>query len=80
MSVSFCLPHPVPVNAFIIYSGLCPCNVVNVSFGSKVRFSWLNIFATVWCRHCRILCSFHRVCLCFCMLEVISSFNSLRSG
>ena len=25
-------------------------------------------------------CSFHRFCLCFCMLEVISSFMSLRAG
>ena len=25
MSVSFCLPHPVAVSAFIICSGLCVC-------------------------------------------------------
>ena len=25
MSVSFCLPHPVAVSAFIICSGLCDC-------------------------------------------------------
>ena len=25
MSVSFCLPHPVAVSAFIISSGLCAC-------------------------------------------------------
>ena len=25
MSVSFCLPHPVDVNAFIICSGVCAC-------------------------------------------------------
>ena len=25
MSVSFCLPHPVVVSAFIICSGLCAC-------------------------------------------------------
>ena len=25
MSVSFCLPHPVAVSAFIICSGLCAC-------------------------------------------------------
>ena len=25
MNVSFCLPHPVAVSAFIIYSGLCAC-------------------------------------------------------
>ena len=26
MSVSFCLPHPVAVSAFIICSSLCACN------------------------------------------------------
>ena len=28
MSVSFCLPHPVAVSAFIICSGLCACVLV----------------------------------------------------
>ena len=43
MSVSFCLPHPVAVSAFIICIGLCACTemlrscVLYVSFGSKVR-------------------------------------------
>ena len=42
MSVSFCLPHPVAVTAFIICRGLCVCietrlYVLHVSFGSKVR-------------------------------------------
>ena len=43
MSVSFCLPHPVAVSAFIICNGLCACTemlcmcVLYVSFGSKVR-------------------------------------------
>ena len=43
MSVSFCLPYPVAVSAFIICSGLCACTemlcmcVLYVSFGSKVR-------------------------------------------
>ena len=42
MSVSFCLPHPVAVSAFMICSGLCACTeilwmcVLYVSFGSKV--------------------------------------------
>ena len=42
MSVSFCLPHPVAVSAFIC-RGLCACAemlwmcVLYVSFGSKVR-------------------------------------------
>ena len=43
MSVSFCLPHPVAVSAFMICRGLSACTemlwmcVLYVSFGSKVR-------------------------------------------
>ena len=43
MSVSFCLPHPVALSAFMICRGLCACTemlwmcVLYVSFGSKVR-------------------------------------------
>ena len=40
MSVSFCLPHPAVVSAFMICRGLCACTemcVLYVSFGSKVR-------------------------------------------
>ena len=43
MTVSFCLPHPVAVSAFMICRGLCACTemlwmcVLYVSFGSKVR-------------------------------------------
>ena len=43
MSVSFCLPHPVAVSAFMICRGLCACTemlwmcVLYVSFGWKVR-------------------------------------------
>ena len=43
MSVSFCLPHPVAVSAFMICRGLCACTemlwmcVLYVSFGFKVR-------------------------------------------
>ena len=40
MSVSFCLPHPVAVSAFMICRGLCACTEILwmcVSFGSKVR-------------------------------------------
>ena len=43
MSVSFCLPHPVSVSAFMICRDLCACTemlwmcVMYVSFGSKVR-------------------------------------------
>ena len=60
MSVSFCLPHPVAVSAFMICRGLCACTemlwmcVLYVSFGSKIRprtfgcvamdSAWLCIF------------------------------------
>ena len=43
MSISFCLPHPVAVSAFMICRGLCACTemlwmcVLYVSFGSKIR-------------------------------------------
>ena len=43
LSVSFCLPHPVAVSAFMICRGLCACTemlwmcVLYVSFGFKVR-------------------------------------------
>ena len=43
MSVSFYLPHPVAVSAFMICRGLCACTemlwmcVLYVSFGSRVR-------------------------------------------
>ena len=49
MSVSFGLPHPVAVSAFMICRGLCACTemvwmcVLNVSFVSKVRPR------TFWC-------------------------------
>ena len=62
MSVSFCLPHPVAVSAFMICRGLCACTemlqmcVLYVSFGSKIRprpfgSSLLCIF-----RYARIFC------------------------
>ena len=43
MSVSFCLPHPVAVSAFMICRSFCTCTemlwmcVLYVSFVSKVR-------------------------------------------
>ena len=43
MSVSFCLPHPVAVSAFMICRCLCACTemlwmcMLYVSFWSKVR-------------------------------------------
>ena len=58
MSVSFCLPHPVAVSAFMICRGLCACTemfwicVLYVSFGSKVRpstFGCVAMGSTVLC-------------------------------
>ena len=49
MSVSFCLPHPVSLSAFLICRGVFACTemlwmcVLYVSFGSKVRP------ITIWC-------------------------------
>ena len=49
MSVSFCLPYPVAVSAFMICRGLCACTkmlwmcVLYVSFEFKVRPR------TFWC-------------------------------
>ena len=37
MSVSFCLPHPVAVSAFMICTEMLRMCVLYVSFGSKVR-------------------------------------------
>ena len=51
MSVSFCLPHPVAVSAFMICRGLCACTemlwkcVLYVSFGSKVRLRTFGCIA-----------------------------------
>ena len=50
MSVSFCLPHPVAVSAFMICRGLCACTkmlwmcVLYVSFGYKVRLRTFGYF------------------------------------
>ena len=55
MSVSFCLPHPVAVSAFMICKGLCACTemlwmcVLYVSFGSKVRPRTFGCIAVVHC-------------------------------
>ena len=58
MSVSFCLPHPVAVSAFMICRGLCAytemlwmCELY-VSFGSKVRprtFECVAMTSTLLC-------------------------------
>ena len=47
MSVSFCLPYPVAVSAFMICRGLCACTEMlwmcelYVSFWSKVSLPWV---------------------------------------
>ena len=74
MSVSFCLPHAVVVNTFIICRGLCTellwmC-VLYVNFGSKVRHMQYPIFtrtnlipAHFRCTQCSIL--LHLIDICF---------------
>ena len=53
MSVSFCLPHPVAVSAFMICRDLCACAemlwmcVLYVSLGSKVRPRTIGCVAMV---------------------------------
>ena len=63
MSVSFCLPHPVALSAFMICRGLCACTemlcmcVLYVSFGSKIRpitFGYVAMPWVVLC--CSLLC------------------------
>ena len=57
MSVSFCLPHPVSVSAFMICRGLCACIemlwmcVLYVNFGSKVstRTFWCDAMGSALC-------------------------------
>ena len=56
ISVSFCLPHPVAMSAFIIFRGVCACNevlllcVLHVSFGCKIRpitFGFVAMYSAV---------------------------------
>ena len=69
MSVSFCLPHPVAVSAFINCRSLCACTemlwmcVLYVSFGSKVRprtFGMVYVFLGCTC-----------TCVCGCDCDVV---------
>ena len=75
MSVSFCLPHPVAVSAFMICRGLCACTemlwmcVLYVSFGSKVR---PRTFGRVAIGSALLLClSFLLSCI-YCLLISIN--------
>ena len=45
-----------------------------------VEGALLDIACMVFQRVCACRCSFHMLCLCFCMSEVISSLKSLRTG
>ena len=77
MSVSFCLPHPVAVSAFMICRGLCACTemlwmcVLYVSFGSKVRFS-KRLFCFVQAKTlCRYGCMYFLAALVLVCVAVI---------
>ena len=70
MSVSFCLPHPVAVSAFIIDRCLYECTemvwmcVLYVSFGSKVRprtFGYVAMCSALLCISDQIARIFCRV-------------------
>ena len=63
LSVSFCVPHPVAVSAFMICSSLCACTemlwmcVLYVSFGSRIRPRTFGCVAmgyvsVIWLRWC----------------------------
>ena len=74
MGVSFCLPHPVAVSAFMICRGLCTemlwkC-VLYVSFGSKVRPRVVLLFCFVQAKTYvgMVICrSWLHLCLCVWM-------------
>ena len=67
MSVSFCLPHPVAVSAFMICRGLCACTemlwmcVLYVSCGSTVRLRTFGCFAMGSALLCILARTFCRV-------------------
>ena len=66
MSVSFCLPHPVAVSAFMICRGLCACTemcVLYVIFGSgKTQNLWDALPWVVLC--CLLFVTFCRRVWC----------------
>ena len=80
MSVSFCLPHPVAVSAFMICRGLCACTemlwmcVLYVSFGSKVRPRTFGCVAMgsalLFIVRSRLLV-YSLCCVCFASLDVV---------
>ena len=74
MSVSFCLPHPVAVSAFMICRGLCAYTEMLwmcVSFGTKVRPRTFGCVAMgsallfIGVSVCLVCCMFYSVCELF---------------
>ena len=82
MSVSFCLPHPVAVSAFMICRGLCACTemlwmcVLFVSFGSKVRPRTFGCVAMGSALYVFLGCT--RTCVCGCDCDVICIGHDLN--
>ena len=52
MSVSFCLPHPVAVSAFMICRGLCACTEMLWVCVLYVSFDPEPLGALPWVVHC----------------------------
>ena len=82
MSVSFCLPHPVAVSAFLICSGLCACtemlwmSVLYVSFGSKVRPITFGCVAM----GSALLCIFRSILLVYSAGSGVNRVQDVLSG
>ena len=84
MSISFCLPHPVVVNDFIICSGVCACTemmcVLYVSLGLRlilyIAGSGVNRVQVVLSGFSVILFYLSRQKLYVCMVVCISWMHS----
>ena len=78
MSVSFCLPHPVAVSAFIICRGLCACTEMCIAMGSALLFivrSRLLVYSAGSGVN-RVQVVLSRQKLCVCMVVCISWLHS----
>ena len=83
MNVSYCLPHPVEVSAFMICRGLYACTemlwmcVLYASFGSKVRprsFGCVAMNSTLLCifrSRLLVLYAISRIICQFCGYHVL---------
>ena len=77
MSVSFCLPHPVAVSAFMICRGLCACRGCDgccvfclYCEAWSCRCSWMGSVSVSSCRCCMFVSCVHPVAVlnaAFCM-------------